>query len=81
MKIVLKKKQAAEPEPKSKPKVLEFTLTENSSGEILLSEVATGWTLLGLRVSEDQVTFFRSAGVEDENFLTDENGRLEEIDE
>ena len=77
MALLLKKKQAAEPEPK----VLEFTLTETSSGEIILSEVATGWTLLGLRVSEDQVTFFRYAGVEDENFLTDEDGRLEEVDE
>ena len=78
MALLLKKKQVADSDPE--PKVLEFTLTENSSGEIILSEVSTGWTLLGLRVSNDQVTFFRSSGVEDEDFFTDEDGRLEEVD-
>jgi hypothetical protein len=77
MALLLKKKD----EPAVEATVIEFELVRKLNGDLIVSEVENGWEVLGLRVSEGQVTFFRNSGIEDENFLTDEDGRLEEVDE
>ena len=62
-------------------KVLVFRLRTQSDGSIVLEEANGGWSILGLNVVDGKVKFVRYRGVDDENYNTNEDGQIEEVDE
>ena len=60
--------------------VKEFSLNRNQDGEIVLSD-EKGWSIVSLRVVDEQIFLVKFTHIEDMDFGTDGNGRIIEVEE
>ena len=61
--------------------IKEFELVQNCNGDIVIQDVEGGWQVAGLRSVDGRVTFIRYSHIGDGDYLTDGNGRIQEVDE
>lgn len=64
----------------SKEPTIRLKLTQGG-GVVTVEDAVDGWSILGLKIEDGKLKFFRYSGIEDRKYSTDDDGKINESKE